>query len=68
MFMHLSPVFYIDNMADDSTPSPFPNLKVPQWHYQISNVPRLKDQANSSFWKAVEDDGALFSIRRQADR
>jgi 26S proteasome regulatory subunit N7 len=44
-------------MADDSTPLPYPNLKVPQWHYQIQNVPRLKEQASSSFWKAVEEDG-----------
>lgn len=44
-------------MADDSVPLPFPNLRVPAWQYQITSVPALKDQASSSFWKAVEEDG-----------
>jgi 26S proteasome regulatory subunit N7 len=44
-------------MADDSVPLPYPNLKVPQWQYQIASIPRLKEQASSSFWKAIEEDG-----------
>ncbi|KAK1926071.1 26S proteasome subunit RPN7-domain-containing protein [Papiliotrema laurentii] len=56
-------------MADDSTPLPYPNLKVPQWHYQIQNVPRLKEQASSSFWKAVEEDEMAPYLRHiQSDR
>lgn len=47
-------------MADDSVPLPFPNLKVPTWHYQISAVPRLAGEASTSFWKAVEEDGELL--------
>ncbi|KAK6905196.1 26S proteasome regulatory subunit N7 [Kwoniella mangroviensis CBS 8886] len=43
-------------MADDSVPLPFPNLKVPTWHYQINHVDRLKEEASTSFWKAVEED------------
>ncbi|WRT63856.1 uncharacterized protein IL334_000781 [Kwoniella shivajii] len=43
-------------MADDSVPLPFPNLKVPTWYYQINNIDRLKDEASTSFWKAVEED------------
>lgn len=46
-------------MADDSVPLPYPNLKVPQWQYQIVSIPTLKDQASTSFWKAVEEDGRL---------
>lgn len=49
-------------MADDSVPLPYPNLKVPQWQYQIATIPRLKEQASSSFWKAVEEDGKLTSL------
>lgn len=45
-------------MADDSVPLPYPNIKVPQWHYQIANVDRLRDEASTSFWAAVEKDGA----------
>jgi 26S proteasome regulatory subunit N7 len=44
-------------MADDSVPQPYPNLQVPTWQYQITSVPSLKDQASTSFWKAVEEDG-----------
>jgi hypothetical protein len=44
-------------MADESVPLPYPNLQVPTWHYQITSLPELKDQASSSFWKAVEEDG-----------
>lgn len=44
-------------MADDSVPLPYPNLKVPQWRYQIVNIPALKASASESFWKAVEADG-----------
>lgn len=44
-------------MADDSVPLPFPNLQVPQWHYQIANNERLRDEASSSLWKAIEKDG-----------
>ena len=44
-------------MADDSVPLPFPNLRVPTWQYQIASVPSLKDQASTSFWKAIEEDG-----------
>jgi 26S proteasome regulatory subunit N7 len=44
-------------MADDSAPLPYPNLKVTQWHFQLQTVPRLHEQASSSFWKAVEEDG-----------
>ncbi|ORX34753.1 26S proteasome subunit RPN7-domain-containing protein [Kockovaella imperatae] len=43
-------------MADEHVPLPYPNLKVAQWHYQVTSVPRLKDEASSSFWKAVEAD------------
>ncbi|KAL1409683.1 proteasome regulatory particle subunit [Vanrija albida] len=49
-------------MADDSVPLPFPNLKVPQWHYQIVNVDRLRDEATTAFWAAVEADGACQSL------
>lgn len=38
-------------------PLPYPNLKVPQWQFQLSNIERLKDEASTSFWKAVEEDG-----------
>jgi 26S proteasome regulatory subunit N7 len=51
-------------MAEDSVPLPFPNLSIPTWQYQITSVPELKDQASTSFWKAVEEDGispSLFS-------
>lgn len=48
-------------MADDSVPLPYPNLKVPQWQYQIANVDRLRQEASDSFWAAVEADGALLS-------
>ena len=48
-------------MADDSVPLPFPNLKVPQWHYQMENIERMKDEASSSYWKAVEADGTSFA-------
>jgi 26S proteasome regulatory subunit N7 len=44
-------------MADDSVPLPFPNLKVPQWHYQLTHIERLRDEATTSFSKAVEQDG-----------
>ncbi len=44
-------------MADDSVPQPFPNLQVPQWHYQVVNVERLRDEASSSLWQAIEKDG-----------
>lgn len=44
-------------MADDSVPLPYPNLKVPQWQYQIASIPRLRDAASTSFWEAVEKDG-----------
>ena len=44
-------------MADDSVPLPYPNLKVTQYQFQIQSVPRLHEQASSSFWKAVEEDG-----------
>lgn len=44
-------------MADDSVLEPYPNLKVPQWHFQIETLPRLKDEASTSFWQAVEKDG-----------
>ena len=47
-------------MADDDVPAPFPNLKVPQWHFQMSNVPKLKEEASASFWKAVEADGESY--------
>ncbi|WWC85794.1 uncharacterized protein L201_000661 [Kwoniella dendrophila CBS 6074] len=43
-------------MADDSVPLPYPNLKVPTWHFQINNIDRLKEEASTSFWKAVEKD------------
>ncbi|WWC66854.1 uncharacterized protein I206_100761 [Kwoniella pini CBS 10737] len=43
-------------MADDGVPLPYPNLKVATWYYQINNVERLKDEASTSFWKAVEED------------
>lgn len=49
-------------MADDGVVLPYPNLKVPQWHFQISTVPRLKDEASTSFWKAVEEDGASDTL------
>jgi 26S proteasome regulatory subunit N7 len=49
-------------MADDSVPLPYPNLKVPQWQYQIANVDRLRDEATSSFWKIVEADGELLLL------
>lgn len=55
-------------MADDSVPLPYPNLKVPQWYYQLSSVPRLKEEASTSFWKAIEADGQYPSMRySQAD-
>lgn len=44
-------------MSDDSVPQPYPNLQVPTWQYQITSVPSLKDEASTSFWKAVEEDG-----------
>ena len=44
-------------MADDSVPLPFPNLKVPQWHFQMDKIERLRENASTSFWKAVEEDG-----------
>lgn len=44
-------------MADDSVPQPFPNLMVPQWHYQIANVERLRQEATTSLWAAIEADG-----------
>jgi 26S proteasome regulatory subunit N7 len=47
-------------MADDSVPQPFPNIKVPQWHYQIEHVERLKGEAGEKFWKAVEEDGKCY--------
>nr|XP_018266666.1 26S proteasome regulatory subunit N7 [Kwoniella dejecticola CBS 10117]OBR88824.1 26S proteasome regulatory subunit N7 [Kwoniella dejecticola CBS 10117] len=43
-------------MADDGVPLPYPNLKVSTWYYQINNVDRLKEDASTSFWKAVEED------------
>ncbi|WVR03629.1 hypothetical protein IAU60_000622 [Kwoniella sp. DSM 27419] len=43
-------------MADDSVPLPYPNLKVPTWHYQLSHIESIKEGASSSFWKAVEED------------
>ncbi|KAK8845547.1 hypothetical protein IAR55_006262 [Kwoniella newhampshirensis] len=43
-------------MADDSVPLPYPNLKVPTWQFQIDNVERLRAEASTSFWKAVEGD------------
>ncbi|ORY34218.1 26S proteasome subunit RPN7-domain-containing protein [Naematelia encephala] len=43
-------------MADDSVPLPYPNLKVPKWQFQISNVERLKPEASSSMRKAIETD------------
>ncbi|KAI9635726.1 26S proteasome subunit RPN7-domain-containing protein [Dioszegia hungarica] len=43
-------------MADDSVPLPYPNLKVPQWSYQIQQIPRLAEEASSSLWKAIEAD------------
>lgn len=46
-------------MADDSVPLPYPNLKVPQWSYQIQQIPRLAEEASSSLWKAIEADGEL---------
>ncbi|KAK4686560.1 26S proteasome regulatory subunit N7, partial [Tremellales sp. Uapishka_1] len=42
-------------MADDSVPLPYPNLKVPQWQYQLS-IPALKEKATTSFWAAIEAD------------
>ncbi len=53
-------------MADDSVPQPFPNIRVPQWHYQITHIDRLKDEASESFWKAVEADGECGAVT--ADR
>ncbi|TXT06068.1 hypothetical protein VHUM_03541 [Vanrija humicola] len=50
-------------MADDSVPLPFPNLKVPQWHYQLVNVDRLRDEATTAFWAAVEADEMAPYIR-----
>lgn len=50
-------------MADDSVPLPYPNLKVPQWQYQIASVPRLRDAASTSFWEAVEKDGEFGRSR-----
>ncbi|BEJ18198.1 hypothetical protein CspHIS471_0704750 [Cutaneotrichosporon sp. HIS471] len=50
-------------MADDSVPQPFPNLQVPQWHYQIANVDRLRDEASSSLWKAIEKDEMAPYVR-----
>jgi len=44
-------------MADDSVPLPYPNLKVPQWHYQIANVERLRPEASTALWEAIEADG-----------
>ena len=44
-------------MADDNVPLPYPDIKIAQWHYQMNSVPRLKEEASSSFWKAVEADG-----------
>ncbi|WVQ80866.1 hypothetical protein IAT38_002973 [Cryptococcus sp. DSM 104549] len=43
-------------MAEDDAPLPYPNLLVPTWHFQINNIERLRDSANTSFWKAVEED------------
>ena len=43
-------------MAYEGVPQPFPNLKIPQWRFQMK-IDRLKDEATSSFWKAVEADG-----------
>ncbi|CAD6572102.1 MAG: tunicamycin resistance protein [Tremellales sp. Tagirdzhanova-0007] len=51
-------------MADDSVPLPFPNLKVPQWHYQMENIERMKDEASSSYWKAVEADEMAPYLRK----
>jgi 26S proteasome regulatory subunit N7 len=50
-------------MSDDSVPQPYPNLQVPTWQYQIASVPSLKDEASTSFWKAVEEDGQSNSHR-----
>lgn len=44
-------------MADDSVPLPYPNLKVPTWYYQVQHVDYKKDEAEKSFWEAVEKDG-----------
>lgn len=56
-----------DIMADDSVPLPFPNIKVPRWHYQIEHVERLKGEAEERFWKAVEEDGtSLLSTQSSA--
>ena len=44
-------------MADDDVPLPYPNLKVAQWHFQLTNIDRLKEEASSSYWKAVDADG-----------
>ena len=53
----LNHINYIDTMADESVPQPYPNLQVPTWQYQVTSVPSLKDEASTSFWKAVEEDG-----------
>lgn len=44
-------------MADDSVPLPYPNLKIPTWYYQIQHVDYKKDEAEKTFWEAVEKDG-----------
>ena len=49
-------------MADDSTPLPFPNIKIPQWHYQITHVERLKEEAGEKFWKGIEEDGECHTM------
>ncbi|KIR97407.1 26S proteasome regulatory subunit N7 [Cryptococcus deuterogattii 2001/935-1] len=43
-------------MADDSVPLPYPNLKVSTWYYQIQHVDYKKDEAEKTFWEAVEKD------------
>lgn len=46
-------------MADESTTLPYPNLKVSQYHYQLTNneLSHLHAEAGKGFWEAVEKDG-----------
>ncbi|KAL7423984.1 proteasome regulatory particle subunit [Cryptotrichosporon argae] len=53
-------------MADEGVTQPYPSLKVTTWHYQIQHVERLKAEATTSFWAAVEADEMAPYIRRLA--
>lgn len=46
-------------MADESTTLPYPNLKVAQYYFQLTNqsLSHLHDGARKLFWEAVEKDG-----------